>query len=89
MRRPRDKADLRGALVIHAIKAWPGAVRWQSLLEEADIAWADKRTAEGQLRSLLSAGILTLEENGSGRTVRATETAAKAVYYALRKEMPV
>lgn len=78
-----DQVDVRGAIMRCATAAHPGALERRDLDTEPEIARADGRTVQGEIRRLVNCGCLTVidTELPSGRALRfqASTAAATAV----------
>lgn len=78
-----DKREIRAAILRAAASAHPGALERCDLDTEPEIARADGRTVQGEIRRLVHAGCLTVLdlELPSGRPLRfrASTPAATAI----------
>lgn len=72
MRRAGDKLEVRAAIVRAACAAHPGVLERDDLDREPAIARADGRTVQGEIRRLVSAGVIAVVdvEYPSGRPTR-------------------
>lgn len=86
MRRVDDKPEVRKAVIRRCILAWPAAVTITELAQLPEVASADGRTLEGELRRLTAHGVLEATVDGTGRTIRASDTAARAILWATGRD---
>lgn len=81
-----EKIEIRKAIIRRCVTAWPAGVSLRELQDEIRVAPSDGRTLEGELRRLITRGVLEALVSSEGRALRATDTAARAVLWAAGKE---